>query len=356
MSDSDSEKTEPATPERRKKAREEGQFARAKDAGATVGTIAVLVCLAGMAPGAVHALRELCVRAFGDPTNLMRGDPMAMAWLVGPPLLGLILPTAVAGVIVASAVGFAEAGYHPNAELAAPKWSRLDPVSKLGSMFSPREMAFNSTILLLRVGVVGAVVYLTLEDELPRLLRLARADLPTAVAAVAGAVFRLGMWASLSLVVIGALDYLQNWFSLEKKLMMSRQELKDEHKQQEGDPQVKGRQRARAREMARRGLMKQLKRSDVVVANPTHVSVALRYRAEEGAPVVTVKALDDMALHMREVAKELGIPIVENVPLARTLYARVKAGRTIPVDLYRAVAEVLAFVYRIKAKGRGFAA
>jgi flagellar biosynthesis protein FlhB len=131
---------------------------------------------------------------------------------------------------------------------------------------------------------------------------------------------------------------------------MSRQELKDEMKQSEGDPAMKGRQRARAREMIRKGLLKQIKRSDVVIANPTHVSVALRYRAEEGAPIVTAKGVDEVALYIRELAKKHGVPIVENIPLARALNAKVKVGKTIPMELYKAAAEVLAFVYRLKAR------
>src|SRR4051812_42233872 len=132
--------------------------------------------------------------------------------------------------------------------------------------------------------------------------------------------------------------------------MMSRQEIKDEMKQAEGDPRIKARQRARARERLKRGLAKQVKSSDVVLANPTHISVALRYRAKDGAPVVTAKGYDEIAMHMRKIAKDAGIPVVENRMLARAIAARVKVGRAIPVDLYAAVAEVLAFVYRLRRR------
>jgi flagellar biosynthetic protein FlhB len=349
--DDDTEKTEDATPERLRKAREEGQFPRAKDAGATVGTVGVLVCLAGMAPTYVHTLRDLSVRSFTDSMNLVRGDPRAIGHLVVPALITLCLPTAVAGVVTACAVGFAEAGFNPNLDLIVPKWERLDPFSKLGQMFSPREMITTISLLLLRVAVVGTVVYNILKTEFPRLVNLARTGLPHAATAVASAIFRLGIWASAALVAIAAIDYFQSWFSHKKRMMMSRQELKDEMKQSEGDPAMKGRQRARAREMLRKGILKQLKKSDVVVANPTHVSVALRYRAEEGAPVVMAKGVDEVALYIRELAKKLNIPIVENITLARALNSRVKVGKTIPVDLYKAAAEVLAFIYRLKAKG-----
>lgn len=349
--DDDNEKTEEPTPDRLRKAREEGQFPRSKDAGPTAGSIAVLVCLAGMGPSFCDSLKELSVRSFTDSMNLMRGDPRAIGLLVGPPLLHIVLPTALAGVIVSCAVGFAEAGYQPNMELVAPKWNRLNPMSKLGNMFSPKEMASNIALLLLRVAVVGAVAYYTLRSEFPKLVNLARTALPHATMAVAGSVFRLAVWASAALIVIAAVDYFKSWFSHRKRMMMSRQELKDEMKQSEGDPAMKGRQRARAREILRKGLAKQIKRSDVVVANPTHVSVALRYRAEEGAPIVTAKGVDEVALYIRELAKKHNVPIVENIKLARALNAQVKVGKAIPVELYKAAAEVLAFVYRLKTRG-----
>ncbi|HEX4335171.1 MAG TPA: EscU/YscU/HrcU family type III secretion system export apparatus switch protein [Polyangiaceae bacterium] len=350
MSDDDTEKTESPTPERRRKAREEGQFPRAKDAGATVSTVAVLVCLGGMAGTVTDTLRELSQRTFGDPGSILRGDPRALASIVVPALITLCLPTAVVGVVTALAIGFAEAGFQPNLESVEPKWERLDPFSKLGRMFSPKEMTTTMTLLLLRVSVVGWVAYDTLKDEFPKLTKLARAGLPTATLAAASSVYRLGVWASMALVGIAAVDYAQSWWSNEKRLMMSRQEMKEESKQSDGDPAVKHKLRARARENLRRGLRKQLKRADVVVVNPTHVSVALRYRAQDGAPVVVAKGIDDVALFIRTIAKEYNVPLVENVSLARALEARVKVGRAIPADLYKAVAEVLAFVYRIKGR------
>jgi flagellar biosynthetic protein FlhB len=129
---------------------------------------------------------------------------------------------------------------------------------------------------------------------------------------------------------------------------MSRQELKEEVRQQEGDPKVRLRVRARARELAKRGIAKEVRRADVIIVNPTHIAVALRYRPAEGAPILTAKGYDEVALFMRKLAKEHGIVVVENKPLARALAETTKIGRMIPVDLYRAVAQVLAFVYRLR--------
>jgi flagellar biosynthetic protein FlhB len=190
-----------------------------------------------------------------------------------------------------------------------------------------------------------------LKSEFTVLTGLARSPLPAATEQLVAAVFRLAVWASLALVGIAAIDYLKSYVQHEKQIKMSRQELKDEMKQHEGDPAVRAKQRARARELAKRGLMKEIQSATVVVANPTHISIALRYSAQEGAPVVCAKGVDEVAMFIRELAKEHDVPVVRNVPLARALNDRVRVGKSIPVDLYTAVAEVLAYVYRMKGQG-----
>jgi flagellar biosynthesis protein FlhB len=161
-------------------------------------------------------------------------------------------------------------------------------------------------------------------------------------------VLKISVGSVLALAVLSLLDYGQSWRRLQQELMMTRQELKEELRQQEGDPKIRAKIRMRARELAKRGVVKEVKRSDVIVANPTHISVALRYRSNEGAPLVMAKGYDEVALFIRKIAEENEIPIVENRPLARALAEKTKVGKMIPVDLYQAVAQVLAFVYRTK--------
>ncbi len=352
MEDTDEDsKTEEATPERRRKAREEGQFARSKDAGAVAAAVAAMVCMAALSTVYAGALREFTVQFLTEPFDLVRGDPRVVLGRVGSTLMVLALPAAVAAAIAGVAAGILEAGWHPNLGLAAPKWSRLDPISKLGQLFSPRQTAVNIALSLARVVVVALVAWWVLRDEFPTLMKLARTSLPGAMGAVVAVVLRLALWSSLALALLAVVDYAQSWMRHEKSIRMSRQELKDELHQQEGDPRVRARQRSRAREMLKRGIAKQLVTSDVVLTNPTHVSVALRYRMDEGAPVVTTKGYDEVALYIRKLAQEHGIPVVESPPLARALAAQVKAGRVIPMELYAAVAEVLAYVYRLKNRG-----
>jgi flagellar biosynthesis protein FlhB len=350
VADSDSERTEEPTPERRRKAREEGQFPRAKDAGNIVASVLVMLTIAGLGNSMTTEMRDFASRCFSQPYDLLRGDPMAVFHNVAAVAALIVLPVAAAAALGALALGVAEAGYHPNMELVAPKWDRLDPLPRLKQMFMLQETAVDITLQLARVVVVGVVAYKSVQSAFPRLMQLSRVDVRSAAAEVISALFRLCLWASLALAALALIDYLKSWRKHEQSIKMSRQELKEEVKQQEGDHRIKHRQRARAREALKRGLAKAIASSDFVVANPTHICVALRYRVNEGAPRVTAKGYDEVALYIRKLAKEHGIPVIENKPLARALAKRVKPGRPVPVDLYAAVAEILAFVYRLKKR------
>lgn len=347
----DQEKTEEATPERRKKARDEGQFPRGKDAGNTAGSLFVLLTVLGLAGAFRESFGLFAWRCFHEPSFLIHGDYQELINSLGMVLLILVLPVAAAAALGALAAGIAEAGYHPNLELAGLKWERLEPLGKLKQMFSPKEAIVNTSLQLSRVVAVAVVAYLCIEDAFPTLLRLSRTGFAGALMAACDALLRLAVWSSVALVVLVLVDYIYNKIKHEKNIMMSRHDIQEEMKQQEGDPRVRAQQRARAREMLKRGVAQAVRDSDFIIANPTHVSVAIRYRPEEGAPVVAAKGYDEIAQHIRSLAKEHGIPIVENVPLARALAKRVKVGRAIPVDLYAAVAEVLAFVYRLRRRG-----
>lgn len=351
MSDSDdSEKTEEPTPEKRRKAREEGQFPRAKDSGPTVATFAALGTISFTGTLMGERLVTFAQRSFAEPFELVNGDVAIVGERLMMTIGAIVMPVLLAAMIGGTAMGFAEAGLNPRFELLAPKWERLDPLSKLTQMLSPKAALVNIVLQVGRVGALAVVVYTTVVDALPLLIRTSRAALEGAVLQVGDSVMALAVRGSLALAILAALDYGQSWFKHENQLKMSRQELKEEHHQAEGDPKVRARQRQRAREMAKHGMVQAVKEADVILANPTHVSVAIRYRAEEGAPIVAAKGYDDIALYIRELAKEHNVPIITNVPLARALAAKVKVGRHIPTEMYAAVAEVLALVYRMKVQ------
>lgn len=350
MAETDSERTEEPTPERRRKAREEGQFPRAKDAGPTLATVLVMLALAALGDDMTQVLGRFAMRCFGEPYDLIRGDLTLLMRALAASLALAVLPIALAAVVGGVAIGVAEAGYHPNLQLCAPKWSRLDPLPKLKQMFMLQETGVDVILQLLRVVVVAAVTYGSAKSAFPRLMSSSRVELGAATAEIAAVLFELSLWSSLALAALALIDYVKAYRKHEQSIRMSRQELKDEMKQQEGDHRIRQRQRARAREAIKRGIARAVASSDFVIANPTHISVAIRYRVDEGAPVVTAKGYDEVALYIRKLAKDADIPVIENRALARVLAKRVKPGRTVPVDLYAAVAEILAFVYRLKKK------
>jgi flagellar biosynthesis protein FlhB len=350
VADTDSERTEEPTPERRRKAREEGQFPRAKDAGNIAASVFVMLVLAGLGDSITRELGNFTARCFSQPFALSSGSPTALLNHLAGVFALIVLPVAVAAALGGLALGVAEAGYHPNMDLAAPKWERLNPLPKLKQMFMLQETAVDVTLQLARVVIVGVVAYNCVESSFPRLMQLSRVDVQTGANEIVGALFDLALGSSLALAALALVDYLKSYRKHEASIRMSRQELKEEMKQQEGDHRIKQRQRARAREVLKRGMAKAVASSDFVVTNPTHISVALRYRVHEGAPTVTAKGFDEVALYIRKLAKEHDIPIIENKPLARALAKRVRPGKPVPVDLYAAVAEILAFVYRIKKK------
>lgn len=349
----DNERTEEPTPERRKKAREDGQFARARDTTAVAATLAVLLVLNGIWSDLVGTIRDFCLRCFHEPLLLVRGDMTSVIEQTLKVLVMACLPVALFACAAGMAAGFAEAGFHPNFETLQPKFERLEPLGKLQKLFSPKEGLVNILLSLLRVGVVAAVAYSVLEKEFPRLAVASRGTLTMAALQIGVVTFKVAAFCTFALGVLAVIDFAQSWWKHEQSIKMSRQELKDEMQQQEGSPQVRARQRQRARELLKRGIRKAVKEATVVVTNPTHVAVALRYHPAEGAPVVVAKGYDEVAQHIKRLAQELGVPMVENVPLARGLAEKVRVGRNIPTDFFAAVAEVLAFVYRLRGRGRG---
>ena len=346
--DDDNEKSEEATPERRRRARGDGQFPRARDLGAMAASTAVLALLASTGVEIAMRLRDLTTHCLSQAHNLHQGGTAWAGAFAARTLMWVTLPAMLVALVAATVAGFVEAGWNPKLEF---KWDRLEPLSKLQQLISPKTAAVNTALALGRVAVVVVVAYFVIESALPMLVKLTRTPLVGSVSALGEVVSRLALWATVALATMTALDYAHSWWKHERDLRMSREEIKEEVKGQEGDPRVRARQRARAREMLRRGIRKEVKSADVIVTNPTHVAVAIRYRPEEGAPVVAAKGYDEVAMFIRSLAKEHGIPIVENKPLARTLAERVKAGRAVPVELYAAIAEVLAFVYRLRNRG-----
>jgi flagellar biosynthetic protein FlhB len=347
MAESSGEKSFDPTPHRREQFKKQGRFARSKDAAAVGSTAAVLAVLLGSSAAISSAMHLLFQRCHGDLGAFARRDGDG----IGQAVLGVFTVTAVPSIVAAALAGslitIVQTGGRMNDGFGFDP-TRLNPLPKLQQLFSPMQGAKETTLSLLRVGVVGYVAYLALVREIPGLLLLARTDLHAGVSAMVGASVHVITNALGALAMVSAIDFAQSKFTLEREMKMTRQEIMDETKQQDGDPKIKARMRQRARAMARRRSMQNVKSATVIIANPTHISIALRYSKTDAAPVVVAKGHDDVAMQIRAEARKHGIPILENRPLARALDAEVPVGRPVPAAHFAAVARILAFVYKIR--------
>jgi flagellar biosynthetic protein FlhB len=265
----------------------------------------------------------------------------------------LCVPVLVGAAVGGSLAGFAQAGIHIQTSMLGFRPERLNPLPKLQNMVDPKHALIETVMSLLRVGAVGFVGYRVVMLEVPRIIRLAGMPLNDGVPIVIEIVVRVVMWVLGALAVVAAADWAQSKIVLERSLKMSRQEIMDEQKSEDGDPKVKARMRQRARAMARKRAMNAVKDASVVVTNPTHVSVALRYREGDPAPIVVAKGHDEVAMEIRVRARQHGIPIIESRALARALDKEVRVGQPVPAAHYAAVAKVLAFVFRLKGRRPG---
>jgi len=344
------ERTEAATPRRREEARERGHVARSADLSSAVILLAAVLALQffgrGLADrlfGATAGILEHLADIDGTRENMVLhfGGACLAALLGFLPILLFILVAAVG-------INVAQVGFLFVTEPLAPNLDRIDPIAGFGRMFSIRSVA-RMTTGLLKVGAVGLVVFLTIWAERARLVSLSGHAFEEIVKYGTGMMLTLGLRAVLVLLVLAILEYGYQKWQYERDLRMSKQEVREEMKRFEGDPKIKERRRAIQRQLAMQRMMQKVPKATVVITNPTHLAIAIEYRKEEmEAPVVVAKGAEGLARRIRELALEHGVPIIERKELAQAIYKSVEVGQSIPVELYQAVAEVLAYVYRLK--------
>ena len=348
MSDQDGERSFDPTPQRREQFRKDGRFARAKDAGGVLSTGAAIGILLGSREAIGRATRVLFLRCYSDLGALGRHDVDGIAGAALAILGVLVAPAAIAAALGATAAGVGQAGFHVNLEAIAFKPDRLNPFPRLGTLFSPKKGGVQALLSVLRVGLVGYVGYRALLIELPDLMTLSRSRVDVGTTHIVDAATRVLLNALAALAVVAGVEYAQSHFSLAREMKMTRREVMDEARSRDGDPKAKGRMRSRARALARKRSLAHVKSASVVVANPTHISVALRYSPQDLAPIVVAKGHDDVALQIRAEARKHGVPILENRALARALDAEVPIGRAIPAAHFAAVARIMALVFRLR--------
>jgi flagellar biosynthetic protein FlhB len=344
------EKTEEPTAQKKKKARQEGQIARSPDVGAWLGILAASFLVPWTMESAVERARLMLERLPGVIEN---PDLLKVPSLLSEALYSVgmaVAPLALVLLVIGIAAAAGQGGIHVATKLFMPKFSRLNPLKGIKQKFGPQAL-WEGVKALVKTAVLGAVLYVTVKDLVPLLLFSGSLSLASLLGTVKGAVVGLIRAAAVAGLVMAAADFVVVRRRTNKQLRMTKQEVKDEYKRSEGDPALKGQIRSRQLAMSRNRMMTDLPNADVVVVNPTHVAVALRYDPAKGAPRVIAKGKGTIAAKIREVATEHRIPLVQDVPLARALHAGCEIGQEVPPQFYGVVARVLAFVMALKARG-----
>ncbi len=350
------EKTEPATSKKLQDARNEGQVAKSQELNYAISLIALFIILkifiSYIAENLFYnfAANYKKIPDFIDES--IGGMSVRLATLVINntilTILKILAPVLVIGFLVALLSNILQVGWKVTTKPMKPKFSKLNPLNGFKRIFSKDSM-FELVKSIAKIGLILYVAYSAISDHQDELFLLYDIPLLQVILLVGDIVISAGLNISLVYMLVGIADWFYQKHKFKEDMKMTKQEVKDEYKNTEGNPEIKGRQRSKMREASQRRMMQELPNADVVITNPTHYAVAIRYDASQfSAPIVVAKGENYLAMKIREAAKEHQIEIVENKPLARMLYANVDVGEEVPPELYQAVAEVLAFVYSLK--------
>ena len=348
------EKTEPATAKKLKDARKEGKVAKSKELTSAFDLIVLFLCLkifVSYVGGNLLGLFDLVYGNMADFVRINEGYmssqavstvlfPVIIRWLL------TVLPFFAFGVVITFLISVIQVGWTVSAKPMQPKLSKFNPINGFKRIFS-KDTLFELVKSIFKVGIIIYIAYTSVRDEAGHLFILYELDLKQAIALVGTLIIDIGLKISIVYLIIGIADYAYQKWKFNDEMKMTKQEVKDEFKNTEGDPQIKGRQRRKMQEVSQRRMMQDVPKADGVITNPTHYAVALKYEAEvRPAPYVVAKGEDYLAQKIKEVARENNVEIVENKPLARMLYSNVDIGADIPPELYQAVAELLAVIFQ----------
>ncbi|MEW6172060.1 MAG: flagellar biosynthesis protein FlhB [Bacillota bacterium] len=348
------DKTEPATPKRIQKARETGSVAKSQDlAGAAVFLSLVFLCYL-LKDWFYYAVAGFWVDYLTNFTRmeLTPADAAALFASMGVFCLKLLAPVFLVAFVAAVAFNIIQVGFIFSPQVLLPKMERLSITAGLGRLISTKA-AVEFVKASLKVCAIGGLIAWLIKKDLGRLLLLLNAQPAKGFILVNDFIFRIAVIAAVAYFVLALMDYVYKRQSHQKELMMTKTEVKEEFRQTEGDPMMKGWIRRRQRQAMLNRIMQQVPKATVVVTNPTHVAVALSYDEGMNAPLVIAKGAGYLAARIKEIAAEHGVPTVENPDVARYLYKRVDVGEEIPSVLYQAVAEIIALVYRLKKQRTG---
>jgi len=346
------EKTEKATPKKRRDVRKKGQVVKSQDINTAFVVIAVFSVLMISGSAILKQMAELFKHTysvyFGQELTQMSLEAMTAElirqffWIAGPVML--------AGVGAALFANYLQVGFLFSVEPLKMKPEKLDPIKGIKRMFSLRALV-ELIKSLLKISIIGFITFFFLWMNRREILGLVHLPVRASVFTILSIMVKMGLFAGAGLLFIAGLDYLYQKYDFEKSIRMSKQDIKEEFKNMEGDPLIKSRIKQRQKEMAMRRMMQEVPKADVVITNPTHYAVALKYDENTmDAPTVVAKGADYIAQKIKLIAKENDVITVENRPLARALYEQTEIGEQIPEQFFKAVAEILAYVYRMKNK------
>ncbi|NRD79416.1 flagellar biosynthesis protein FlhB [Bacillus sp. BRMEA1] len=349
------EKTEKATPQKRRDARKKGQVAKSPEVSSALTLLLSFSFLLIGGKNLVAGCFNIFIHCFQDylrwdvtikNTQVLYKELLIESAQLIAPFFAIVV---AAGLIA----NFAQVGFMINPEGLKMKFSKINPLQGAKNIFSFRTVV-ELIKSILKISVTSTVVFLIIWNQRGQLVSLGEKNIWDTASFIGSLILQIGVSASGCLIVLAAADYFYQKFEYEKKLRMSKQEIKEEFKKMEGDPHIKGKRKAKQRELAMKRMMQEVPKADVVITNPTHFAVAIRYDINTmDAPLVIAKGQDHVALKIKEIAKQNKIMTVENRPLARALFASVEIGETIPEELFNAVGEILAYVYYQEGRYKG---
>ena len=349
-------KTEKATPKKRRDERKKGNVFLSQDAVAVVtllGSFSVFWMMSGRIAEQLTGFMRFCftqVDLAGGLAvdDMLRELTMQALGLMARTVLPITLVTAGCAVVAT----FAQTRLLVSGELMKPKFNRINPLEGFKRLFSLKSV-INALKGILKISILMVIVYFSIENMFHESAKYLYVDLRASCTHLFSQGVSMVVKIALAFIALAALDILYQWWDYERQIRMSKQEIKEEYKQTEGDPQIKGKIKEMQRKRAQSRMMQQVPQADVVIRNPTHFAVALRYHPDEdAAPIVLAKGQDSLALRIVKVAEEHKVAVIENVPLARALYADAELDREIPPARYNPVAEVLVYIFRLNEKNK----
>lgn len=350
------EKTEPATAKKLREAREDGKVAKSKELTAAFDLIVLFLVLKIFISLVGNGFLEVFYSVYNRIPELMSINAVNFSeqvvtnliFMVVIQMIKIVMPFFIFGFAITLLVSILQVGWKVSLKPMQPKADRFNPINGFKRILS-KDSVFELFKSILKIAVIMYIAYSSIKDHKNDIFILYDIPLNQALALCGDVIINAGLKISFVYLIVGLADFVYQKFRFSEDMKMTKQEVKDEYKNTEGNPEIKGRQRQRMREASRRRMMQDVPKADVVITNPTHLAVAIKYEPEQNrAPVVLAKGEDYMAQKIREAAAENNIRIVENKPLARMLYANVDIGGEIPPELYQAVAEILAMVYNTR--------